>query len=67
VEDHNILNGLGSAVAEVVGENRPVPLKRIGLKDTFAESGKYEELLVKYELSTKDIVKAGKEVIRRKN
>jgi len=67
VEDHNILNGLGSAVAEVVGENRPVPLRRIGLKDTFAESGEYEELLVKYELSTKDIVRAAKEVIRRKN
>ncbi len=67
VEDHTILNGLGSAVAEVAGENKPVPLKRIGLKDTFAESGKYEELLIKYKLSTKDIVEAAKEVIKKKD
>jgi len=47
-EDHQINGGLGSAVAEVLVENCPVPMKRIGLRDTFAESGPYLELLKKY-------------------
>jgi len=50
VEDHQINGGLGSAVAEVLVENCPVPMKRIGLRDTFAESGPYLELLKKYRL-----------------
>lgn len=66
VEDHNFINGLGSAVAEVIVENEPVPMRRIGLKDTFAESGTYEELLTKYHLNVKDIIWAVKDVIRRK-
>ena len=49
-EDHQINGGLGSAVAEVLVENCPVPMKRIGLRDTFAESGPYLELLKKYGL-----------------
>lgn len=59
-EDHNILNGLGSRVAEVVAEEAPVPFKRIGIKDCFGESGEYEKLLVKYGLSTYHIVEAAK-------
>jgi len=66
VEDHNILNGLGSAVAEVVVENRPVPMERIGLRDTFAESGEYEELLEKYGLNTRHITEAARKVMGRK-
>jgi transketolase len=66
VEDHQIIGGLGSAVAEVLGENFPVPLKRIGLKDTFAESGEYELLLDKYGLSSMHIVEAAKHVIKMK-
>lgn len=66
VEDHNILNGLGSAVAEVVVENRPVPMERIGLRDTFAESGQYEELLEKYGLNTRHITEAARKVMGRK-
>jgi len=50
VEDHQINGGLGSAVAEVLVENCPVPMKRLGLRDTFAESGPYLELLKKYEM-----------------
>ncbi len=67
VEDHNMYNGLGSAVAEVLGENVPVPFKRIALRDTFAESGPYTDLLKKYKMSTEDIVNAAIEVVSRKN
>jgi transketolase len=66
VEDHNILNGLGSAVAEIIVENRPVPMERIGLRDTFAESGEYEELLEKYGLNTRHIAEAARKVMERK-
>jgi transketolase len=58
VEDHNRINGLGSAVAELLSERNPVPVFRIGIPDTFGESGPYEELLRKYGLSTDDIVAA---------
>lgn len=66
VEDHQINGGLGSAVAEVLVENTPVPLKRIAIPDTFAESGEYRLLLEKYGLSPKYIIKAAKEVLARK-
>lgn len=65
-EEHNIIGGLGSAVAEVLGENYPVPIKRVGLKDTFGESGRPAELLAKYGLTANDIVEAVREVIERK-
>lgn len=57
-EEHSILGGLGSAVAEVVTSNYPVPVMRVGVKDTFGESGKPEELLKAYGLTAEDIVKA---------
>ena len=66
VEDHQINGGLGSAVAEVLVENCPVPMKRIGIKDTFTESGEFELLLEKYGMSSAHIVKACKEVLERK-
>jgi transketolase len=66
VEDHNILNGLGSAVAEIIAEQHLVPLQRVGIKDRFAESGEYQELLNKYGLSVMDIVAASRAVIERK-
>lgn len=56
VEDHNIFNGLGSAVAEVIAEKGKGVLRRVGLKDRFAESGNYHELLSKYEMDSKKIV-----------
>ncbi len=59
-EEHNIIGGLGSAVAEVLGENRPTPMRRIGVKDTFGESGEHNELLAKYGLTAKDIINAVK-------
>jgi len=66
VEEHSIIGGLGGAVAEVLVENAPVPMARVGIRDTFGESGKPEELLVKYGLTAHDIVVAIKSVIKRK-
>lgn len=65
-EEHSVIGGLGSAVAEVVSENCPVPVLRVGVKDTFGESGKPNELLEKYGLTTSDIVNKVKEVIKLK-
>lgn len=65
-EEHNIIGGLGSAVAEVLGENAPVPMERIGVKDSFGESGKPNELLEKYGLTSANIVDAVKRIIDRK-
>lgn len=65
-EEHSIIGGLGSAVAEIISENSPVPLKRIGLRDRFGQSGSAEELLREYNLTEEDIIKAAEEVIRRK-
>ena len=66
VEDHQIIGGLGSAVAEVLVENCPVPMARIALQDTFARSGEYRLLLEKYGMSPHHIVEAVKKVIKRK-
>ena len=66
VEEHSILGGLGGAVAEVIVENCPVPMARVGIKDMFGESGKPEDLLVKYGLTAKDIAAAVGSVLKRK-
>jgi transketolase len=65
-EEHNIIGGLGSAVAEVLVETHPVPMIRVGVRDTFGESGKPDALLEKYGLTAKDIEAAVKSVIARK-
>jgi transketolase len=65
-EDHNIIGGLGSAVAEVLVENYPVPMKRIGLKDTFGESGNWKELFEIYGLSPKHIAEACIDIVKNK-
>ncbi len=57
VEEHSIIGGLGSAVAEVLSEKCPVKVTRIGVKDTFGESGPAKELLKKYELDAEGIYK----------
>jgi len=66
-ENHSIINGWGSAVAEVLAEEYPVPMRRIGIRDHFGEVGKREFLLKKYKMTAEDIVKAAKEVILMKN
>ncbi|MDZ4383637.1 MAG: transketolase C-terminal domain-containing protein, partial [Thermodesulfovibrionia bacterium] len=65
-EEHQINGGLGSAVAEVLARNFPVPVEMVAVNDTFGESGESEELLQKYHLKDIDIVDAVKRVIARK-
>ena len=56
VEDHNILNGLGSAVCEVVAEMGKGVVKRVGIQDRFGESAPYERLLAKNGITVENIV-----------
>lgn len=65
-EEHNVLGGLGSAVAEVVAANHPVPMEFVGVKDIFGESGTPNELMAKYGLTAAHIVEAVKRVVTRK-
>lgn len=60
IEDHNIIGGLGSAVCEVLSENYPTKVIRMGIKDKFGKSGKAEELMKFYEITAENIVKAVK-------
>ncbi|HHF98178.1 MAG TPA: transketolase family protein [Candidatus Aerophobetes bacterium] len=57
VENHNIIGGLGSAVAEVISEKYPARLKRIGIRDTFGKSGTNEEMKKKFKLTVEDITR----------
>jgi transketolase len=65
-EEHQVNAGFGSAIAEVVVENYPVPLKRVGILDRFGESGEPDELMVEFNLKSTDIVRAAEDVLRRK-
>jgi transketolase len=56
VEEHSIIGGLGSAVCEVISENHPVPVKRMGIEDQFGQSGKPDELLEHYGLTVDKII-----------
>ena len=67
VAENNVTyGGLGSAVAEILVANNPIPMRQIGVKDTFAESGPYLEVIDKYGLTAPHIVNAVKEVIAHK-
>ena len=61
VEDHSVIGGLGSAISEVLTENYPVKLKRIGIKDCFGRSGKAEELIKYFGIDSESIKKAVQE------
>lgn len=63
-EEHTVLGGLGSAVAEVLGERYPVPVRRHGLADVFSESGSDDDLLDKYGLTPARIAAAAREWLR---
>lgn len=65
-EEHNIIGGLGSAVAEVVVKNHPVPMAMVGVEDKFGKSGKPADLMIKYGLTSENIVKKTKELLLRK-
>ncbi len=66
VEEHQIAGGLGGAVAETLAGNYPVPTEFIGVHDLFGQSGKPEELIKHYKMTTEDIFEAAKKVIERK-
>lgn len=65
-EEHNIIGGLGSAVAEVLAENYPVPSLRLGVQDKFGKSGKPDKLLEMYGLTAAEIVNKAKAAIKMK-
>ncbi len=67
VEEHSIVGGLGGAVAEALADAVPVPLERVGIADTFAESGPYAELLEKYGLGVEAIAAAVRRVLHRRD
>lgn len=66
VENHNIINGLGSAVAEVLVENCPVPMERLGAPDTFGEVGTIDYLKERFGMAVPDIAAAAHRVLARK-
>ncbi len=66
VEEHQVSGGLGGAVAEYVSQKYPVPIQIVGVEDMFGESGRPQELLEKFGLTTKNIIKAVTTVIRMK-
>lgn len=63
VEEHSLIGGLGSAVAEAINTKSSIKLAMIGIRDTFTESGPYEEILEKYGISTKAIVTSVKQLV----
>ena len=65
-EEHNMLGGLGESVARTLAENNPSPQEFVAVKDSFGESGTPAQLMEKYGLTDKDIVKAAEKVIKRK-
>ena len=65
-EEHNVFGGLGSAVAEVLVENYPVPVRMVGVQDKFGKSGKAQDVMKLYGLTAENIVAKAKEVIAMK-
>ena len=65
LEDHQIIGGLGSAVTELLSEKYPVPIKRLGIRDSFGESGKAKQLYEKHKLTSKHIVKEIMKFLKR--
>ncbi len=66
IEEHQKICGMGSAVSEFLSENYPIPIEIIGVEDSFGESGEGYELLEKYNISTKEIIKRVKKILKRK-
>lgn len=66
VEDHQVMGGMGSAIAEALSKTNPLPIEFIGLQNKFGETGTPKELIEKYGMGTKDIKEAVKKVIKRK-
>ena len=67
IEEHNIIGGLGSAVAEVLSEYHPTPIKRLGIRDTFGQTGSPSDLIEKYELTGAQIASRACTFLKRKS
>lgn len=65
-ENHNVINGLGSAVAEVLGKNCPTPMEMIGVQDQFGEVGNLDYLAERFELKAENIAEAARKAVKRK-
>jgi transketolase len=65
-EEHQVMGGFGSAVTEVISQNYPVPVKMVGIQDSFGESGKPDDLMEKYNLLDSDVVNAVRDVLEIK-
>jgi transketolase len=65
-EEHLVRGGLGAAVAQVTAEEHPVPMRFVGIRDTYLESGTVEELMAKYGFSSSDVVRAATEAVQAK-
>jgi len=65
-EEHSVIGALGSAVAELAAERHPVPVVRVGVRDTFGETGPYEKLLDLYGMGVKDMVEAAERALKLK-
>ncbi len=66
VEEHQVMGGMGSAVAEVLAKNRPVPIEMVGVQDRWGESGEPDELIEHFGLGVGSIIKAVEKVVKRK-
>jgi transketolase len=66
VEEHNIIGGLGDAIAQIAAKNNPIPIEYVGTNDTFGESGTPDQLLEKYGLNIPHIIAAAEKVMKRK-
>jgi transketolase len=67
VEEHQVTGGLNGVVSEVLGRRHPVPVEAVGMPDCFGESGQPDELLKKYGMKAKDVVRAARIAMKRKN
>ncbi len=65
-EEHQIRNGVAAMVSQVVGSKHPVPMGAVGMRDQYAESGRWDELLQRYGLTAEEIVRQVKAVLARK-
>ena len=65
-EEHNVIGGLGAAVARTLALRRPTPMEQVGVNDTFGQSGPWQALLTEYGLTTESVVTAARRAIARK-
>ena len=66
VEEHTVMGGVGSAIAEVTAQHAPVPMEFVGVQDVFGQSGRLHELWKRYHLDVRDIMQAAQRAVKRK-